>query len=421
METKIKKTSPTTKKSSPKQKKDLFGSPVFVLAGEHSGDLLGGDLLRELTKLSPGTDFYGIGGEEMKAQGMESLEDLENLSVIGFAEVIKKYSYLKNLMETVVSEILKRESKFVILIDYPGFNLRLAERVKSHNIQVIFYVSPQIWAWKFNRIFHIRKNVDLMLTLFQFEEDMYRDYGVNAYFVGHPLPKRIQKSLKTEKPLAIKKDKNSKEMIVGLLPGSRRQEITKLLDPILESAALIHDHFKKTNHPKKLIFLLPNINPKLEDYIKDKITEFITKYPAVEVHYAFQSSSQVMEASDVLLLASGTATLEGVYWEKPMVVLYKVSLFTYFLGSMLIRTENIGLVNILAGKEICRELIQAECTPELISREAIAILEDPIYKKRITSEVIRVKNRELSETDGAKRASRTIIDYVKLFLSNQTD
>lgn len=416
MEAKAKKRSTPSKKSTDKNpltKKDSFQSQVCVIAGEHSGDLLGGDLLREIQKISSSTKFFGIGGEEMISQGLESIESLENLSVIGFSEILKKYGFLKKLMERLVQEILKRKTQFVILIDYPGFNLRLAERLQSHDIKVIFYVSPQIWAWKFKRIFHIRENVNLMLTLFQFEEELYRDYGVNAHFVGHPLPKRIQESLKLENPLPITISKdNRKELIVGLLPGSRKQEIHNLIDILLNSAIVIQNHFLKKKNPQEVVFLIPNINSHQEDYIKEKIAKKLKSKPNLKIYYSFQSSSQVMEVSDVLLLASGTATLEGVYWEKPMVVLYKVSLFTYFLGSLLIRTQNIGLVNILAGKEICRELIQTECRPSLIAEEAIAILEDKKYRKKITDQIIEVKQRELNIPNGARLAAKKIIEYV---------
>lgn len=422
MEPKAKKRSTPSKKSkskpSPKttsrptstKKTSTFPKPVFVLAGEHSGDLLGSDLLKELKKKEPSVRLFGIGGEEMISQGLESMESLENLSVIGFSEIVKKYSFLKSLMDRIVSQIQERGTELAILIDYPGFNLRLAEKLQKIGVKVVFYVSPQIWAWKFKRIFFIRKNVDLMLTLFQFEEDLYREYGVNAFFVGHPLPLRIQESLTQEKSLEVSIQK-SKDLVIGLLPGSRKQEIHKLLDVLLDTAERIFLHFQKNNSTKNPLFLLPNINSHQENYILQKIQKKTKKVPGLRIHYSFQSSSQVMESSELLILASGTATLEGVYWEKPMIVLYKVSLFTYFLGAFLLRTKNVGLVNILAGKEICRELIQNECTPSLISKEAIAILEDKKYQKKIVDSITNVKKKELSVHNGAKMAAEKIVEF----------
>ncbi len=384
-----------------------------MLAGEHSGDLLGGDLLKELKRKSPNLEFFGIGGTEMvQKANLHTLVDIERLSVIGFWEAVKKYSYLKSLMDMLLEEIERRKCKYAILIDYPGFNLRLAERLRERNIEVIFYVSPQIWAWKFKRIFKIQKNVNLMLTLFQFEEELYREYGVNAFFVGHPLPKRIQESLRKENPLPVNINHKS-EIVIALLPGSRSQEIQKLTHILLKSASMIHTYFQSKKNPKKVVFLLPNINPHLEGYIQGKIRQFLKKYPSLNLHYVFNASSRVMEVSDILLLASGTATLEGVYWEKPMVILYKVSLFTYFIASLLVRSPYIGLINILAGKEICRELIQAECSSNLVFKEAIAILENRNYRNKIIQEIIKLKSKELSVPDAAKLASERILEYIR--------
>lgn len=431
MEPKAKKRSLPIKKSHPKEQttpsrptgktgKEIFGSDVFILAGEHSGDLLGGDLLKELNRLSPGTHYFGIGGKEMIEQGLESLEDLENLSVVGFSEIIRKYSYLKKLFDRLIHEILGRNCRTVILIDYPGFNLRIAKELKKHNIKVIFYVSPQIWAWKFKRIFQIRENINLMLTLFQFEEDIYQRYGVNAHYVGHPLALRIQESLKSEN-LLPSNIQPEKELLVGLLPGSRKQEIQSLLQIQLESALKIHQYFSNLAKPQAVRFLIPNINPSQEKYIKEKISKISEKNPDLLIDYIFQASSRVMEASDVLVLASGTATLEGVYWEKPMVILYKVSFFTYALGALLIKTANIGLVNILAGKEICRELLQSECKPEYIAQETISILENKNYRRKIVGEISKVKDRELNVPDGARRAAHKISEYMSLMNTNQTN
>ncbi|WCL51175.1 lipid-A-disaccharide synthase [Leptospira sp. GIMC2001] len=415
MEQKAKKQSTNIKKSAEKnRKKDSFGFPVFILAGEHSGDLLGGDLLKELKKYSQDTEFYGIGGEHMISEGFHSLEDMDNLAVIGFFEIIKKYSFLKSLLEKMVEEIIKRETKLVILIDYPGFNLRLAERLKEKGIRVVFYVSPQIWAWKFKRIFFIRKNVDIMLTLFQFEEDLYREYGVNAFYVGHPLSKRIKESKKHENPLPIKLSHDANHKVIGLLPGSRSQEIRKLTPELLKSAIAIQKHFSMDKKKTEVTFLLPNINTKEDAYLKDAIEKAKEVFPALNIHYAFQSSLQVMEASDLLLIASGTATLEATYFVKPMVIIYKVSLLSYFIGSLLIKTKSVGLVNILAGQEICRELLQAECKAEYITKEAIAILENSKYRKTIIDAIQKVKDRELAEQEGSRLAAKTIMNYFKL-------
>ncbi|TGN18213.1 lipid-A-disaccharide synthase [Leptospira idonii] len=382
---------------------------VLVLTGEHSGDLLGGDLLGELKHIRPELSFYGIGGESMAAHGFESLEDLEKLSVIGFSEAIQKYSYLKKLLFSIVDEAKRRNTKFAILIDYPGFNLRLAKELKKIGIPSVFYVSPQIWAWKFKRIFFIKENIALMLTLFRFEEEIYKEYEVNAKFVGHPISKRIPEKMKKEPQLPSHLPELDEGFVIGLLPGSRTGEIQRLLDPILGTAKLLHGYMSEKK--KKLVFLLPNINSKQESYIKKKIEELQKEVPDIQIHYIWDGSLRVMNASDLLLIASGTATLEGLYFEKPMVILYKVSWFTYLLGSLLMRSKFIGLANILSGQEVCMEITQNECKPKYIFEEAKRILENSRFRNKMIQILGQTKERELGSTNGAKLAAKEIAHF----------
>ncbi|GBF48770.1 lipid-A-disaccharide synthase [Leptospira ryugenii] len=382
---------------------------VLIVTGEHSGDLLGADLMTELSSLHPELSYFGIGGERMISCGFESIEELEKLSVIGFSEAIKKYSFLKKLFYRLLDQVKERNIKFAILIDYPGFNLRLAKELKSLGIPSIFYVSPQIWAWKFKRIYFIKEQIALMLTLFRFEEEIYKQYGVNAKFVGHPITKRIPEKLKKEPNLPSDLPQMGEGHVIGLLPGSRRGEITKLIDPLLASAAELHTHFAKKK--KEIVFLLPNINKALEPLLLAKISELKERSPEIKIHYLWDSSLRVMSASDLLLIASGTATLEGLFFEKPMVILYKVSLFTYLLGSLLIRSKFIGLANILSGTEVCRELTQNEAEPKYIVKEALAILENRKYRNKIIKILQETKERELGLANGAKLAAQEIAKF----------
>ncbi|BDA79257.1 lipid-A-disaccharide synthase [Leptospira kobayashii] len=398
------------KKKSSHSKPKSSDSSILILTGEHSGDLLGGDLLGELKSMKPGFSYYGIGGDSMKAHGFESLEDIEALSVIGFSEAIKKYSFLKRVLFQIVEEAKYRNTKLAILIDYPGFNLRLAKELKKIGIPSVFYVSPQIWAWKFKRIFFIKEHIELMLTLFRFEESIYKEYGVNAKFVGHPIVKRIPEKLKKESPLPTGLPHTDEGFVVGLLPGSRTGEITKLLDPILGTAVLLHRHI--TAQGKKIVFLLPNINSKQEDFIKQKLAEIKIEEPSIEIHYVWDGSLKVMNASDLLLIASGTATLEGLYFEKPMVILYKVSLFTYFIGSLLMKSKFIGLANILSGQEVCRELTQNECKPKYIFEEAKRILDHSEFRNKMIRLLKETKDRELGASNGGKLAAKEISHFI---------
>ncbi|MBM9547678.1 lipid-A-disaccharide synthase [Leptospira sp. 201903074] len=379
---------------------------ILVIAGEHSGDLLGADLLQELTILEPEYKFYGIGGEGMIEHGLDSMEELEQLSVIGFSEALKKYSFLKKIFYRVLEETTHRPTKLAILIDYPGFNLRLAKELKLRGIPTVFYVSPQIWAWKFNRIYFIKEQIALMLTLFRFEEEIYTEYGVNAKFVGHPITKRIPEKLKKEPVIAEKLPDSHHGYTVGLLPGSRKGEIRRLIDPILGTAALLHEKCKLEK--KKIVFLLPNINAKEESFLLEKIETLKQIHPDIQIHYHWNASLRVMETSDLLLIASGTATLEGLYFETPMVILYKVSLFTYLLGSLLMRSKFIGLANILSGEEVCREITQNECQPKYIFQEAWKILSNTKLKNKIKGILRDAKERELGTMNASKKAAKEI-------------
>ena len=361
-------------------KKQISPTEILIVAGEHSGDLLGAELVKELLKKQSALHFFGVGGSEMTALGVESYADMEQMTVIGFSGILSKYGYLKNLLHRLVTECETRNAKTAILIDYPGFNLRLARELHAKGIRTIFYVSPQIWAWKFKRIFTIKKYIDLMLVLFRFEEKLYHDYQVNAVFVGHPVMYRIQQSIKTETRL-----KKSGDITITLMPGSRSGEIKKHLPDMLLAAQKIRQELGKN-----IRFLIPNINRKEQEYIQTSIKEFNQKH-LLQLQYCFHCSLNAVSQSDLVILSSGTATLEVTYFEKPMIIIYKISNLTYILGKLLVKTKFIGLVNILAGKGVCREFIQKDCTPENISNEALQILTNTNYRKSMVDSIKKVK------------------------------
>ncbi len=400
---------PNRKKSSI-TKTESITENILLVTGEHSGDNLASDLIQELKKHKPNTSFFGVGGEKSEGQGLESLEVLENLSVVGFSEALKKYMFLRKLFYRLLDECNLRQVRLAILIDYPGFNLRLAKELKKRGIKVVFYVSPQIWAWKFKRIFFIKKHVDLMLTLFRFEEELYLEYGVNAKYVGHPLVKTIPEKLLTEPKIRELIEIKRQDTVIGLLPGSRRQEIKKLTTDILKSAELLFLRFTELGKP--IVFLLPNINKKMETYIQKQLEVLSKKHPQMRIHYIFDASLSVMQASDLLLIASGTATLEGLYFKKPMVILYRVSLFTYFLGAMLLKSKYFGLVNILSKEEVCLELFQNDCKPSRIFKEAKLILENEAFRKKIEDKLRITKQRELEIQNSSERASLAILEIL---------
>ena len=372
--------------------KKFFSKPVMIVAGEHSGDLLGSDIVRALKK--KGADrFFGTGGDRMAKEGVELTETIENMSVMGFVEVFRVYRKLKALALKLADQAEQNKTRIAVLVDYPGFNLRLAEMLKAKGIKVVFLVSPQIWAWRYGRIKHIKKVVDLMLVLFPFEKDIYDREGVNCELIGHPLVRRIPELLKSETPV-----KKIPGITVGLLPGSRRSEILRHMTPMLDAAVLIQKKFEKIR------FLVPCADASLREHIEKELS--LHKNLKVEVYDG--NSLSVMEASNLLILSSGTATLEGAYFKKPMIVIYSVKWINFLIASIVARVRFVGLVNILARKQVALELLQKEITPENIASEAVRILTNKKYRENITSELDFVVS-QLGKGNPALKAADSII------------
>lgn len=382
----------TKKKTTSRADRMTVKKPVMVIAGEHSGDWLGADLIRALKKRGYDS-FFGTGGPSMQAEGAELIETVESMNVIGFVEAFRAYRRLKALAEKLADMALEKDVSCAVLIDYPGFNLRIAEMLKKRGIAVCYLVSPQIWAWNYRRIKTIRKNIDLMLTLFPFEEDMYRAESVRAYCVGHPLVHRLPRQLKSEEPIRSFSGKT-----IGLLPGSRNSEIRRLLIPMLEAARNLQADYKRIR------FLIPGINPHAENYIKD----ILARYSDLNVEYIEGRSLRVMESSDLVILSSGTATMETAYFQKPMIILYKVGLLNFLLGSAVLRTRFLGMVNLLAHYQVAPELIQREVRSEVIYEYAKQFLSDKTYYDKTVEELDAVK-KSLGKGNPAEKAADHIV------------
>ncbi|MEQ9364100.1 MAG: lipid-A-disaccharide synthase [Leptospirales bacterium] len=372
----------------------LAGRAVLVIAGEHSGDLLGGDLVAELRGRGY-SEFFGTGGPHMEQAGVELMEHVDNLAIIGFAEVLKAYRRLKALADRIVIEAKRRNAGFAVLVDYPGFNLRIAKMLQAEGIRVVFLASPQIWAWKYGRIHTIRENIDLMLPLFKFEKEMYDREGVPCEWVGHPLIARIPRRLRREEALPFQAQARP---VIGLVPGSRRSEITRLLPSMLEAVRILRETYPRAR------FLLAGVEERQAPIIEQVLAD----YPDVEVELYYERSLRIMEASDVMMIASGTATLEGAFFRTPMVLLYKISLLNYMIAPFVIRTRFIGIVNLLARRQAILELIQSEVTANNIVREVERILEDRPYRETIVAELDHVR-RELGRGNPAVLAADAIV------------
>ncbi|MDF1761420.1 MAG: lipid-A-disaccharide synthase [Coxiellaceae bacterium] len=350
---------------------------ICLVAGEASGDLLGADLAQSLLQHNPDTKLFGMAGPKMRAQGVEALIHSETMAIVGIWEIVKHLGKIKRSMRCMQLALLERKPDIIILIDYPGFNLRIADFAQRHGIKVLYYVSPQIWAWRSGRINHIKKCVDHMAVLFPFEKKIYRKAGVPVTVVGHPLTHIVPHDLNTvdsKRQLGLA----NKKTVVGLLPGSRRQEIEKLLPTMLAAAELIRQ--KKAD----LQCVLP-IASGLDKHLFKDLPDYVQ---CVE-----DDTYTAIKACDAVICTSGTATLEVSLLQVPMTVIYKVAPLSYSLGKRLVKTPYIALCNIIAEKMVCQELIQHDANAEKISQEILHCLDDKAYRQTMLDEMAQTLQR----------------------------
>lgn len=336
---------------------------IGVLAGEASGDILGARVLEALSRHYDNIVIEGIGGPLMEAQGLRSMFPMERLSVMGFVEPLKRLPELLRIRRTVFEHFRDNPPDLFLGIDSPDFNLRLERRLRECGIKTAHLVSPSVWAWRQGRIRKIKKSVDLMLCLFPFELQIYRDNGVPAEFVGHPLadelPHRVDQSLAREKlnlPLQGK--------LLALLPGSRSGEVSRLAPVFLAAARLLWQQ------NRQLRFVLPAANAAREQELRD----LLANQPDLPITLVSGRSREAMAAADAVLLASGTATLEAALVKRPMVVTYRMAAFSWWLVTRLVKISFAALPNVLAGRSLVPELLQDAATPEAAAAAVAPLL-----------------------------------------------
>jgi len=366
---------------------------VMIIAGEASGDLHGAGVIRELKRLSPKVEVFGVGGDKMRREGMQLIYHVNELSFMGFMEVLKHLPVIQSVKRTLESVLRYRKPEVVLLIDYPGFNLRFAATAKRCGAKVVYYISPQVWAWHKSRIKKMRGIVDKMLVIFPFEVDLYRKEGVDAEFVGHPLLEVLKSDL-DRKGFFKRYGLDPEKRLLGLLPGSRKQEIEMIFPEMLKAARVI----AQEEGMEIAVAVAPTLQ---EKYFK-------TFYNLDGVHLITGASYEVMDHADFALVTSGTATLETGLFGTPMVVVYKTSWPTYIIGRALIRVKNIGLVNIVAGKQIVPEFIQHQATAANLAKEALKILRNERLLGTIREELSKVKGR-LGEIGASHRVAERIL------------
>jgi len=351
----------------------------MIVAGEASGDIYGAELVREALKLVPDLHFYGIGGTRMREAGVKTLVDSGDMAVVGLVEVIKHFDVISSAFMKLKQIILNESPDLLILIDYPGFNLRLAKVAKKAGVKVLYYISPQIWAWRQDRVKKIARLVDHMAVILPFEAPFYEKAGVPVTFVGHPMLDLVTVTMdRSAAASSFNLDPGRK--IVGLFPGSRRNEIERLLPVIIAAAVKLKEQFPDIQ------FILPLASTLHNDDIVPLLTA-----AGLEVTTTRDRIHDMIRACDAIISVSGTVTLEIALVGTPMVIIYKLSPLTYQLAKRLVKIDNIGLCNIVAGKTIVQELIQEQANPTAIAAEIGTLLSDDAYHSEIVRKLGEVR------------------------------
>jgi len=368
---------------------------IFIAAGEQSGDLHGSGLIKELKSQSTQTQliFNGLGGDLMKSEGLNPLYHIKELATVGFTDVIKKYGFFKKVINECVNFVKEKNPDVAILIDYPGFNIRLAEELrKFYNGKIIYYISPQLWAWHEKRVYKIKQYIDKMLVVFPFEVDFYNKYGVDSEYVGHPLTGRIKKFLsenpKKHRPFGTEK-------IITILPGSRKDEIKQHMPVLLQTIKQLGKEFDiKVNISKA---------PSLDDSVFKEFKDDIRNY-----NLSFENVYGLILNSDLVLTKAGTSTMECTLIGTPYLIFYKTYPMNYYLLKPIVKVSNLGIVNILASENIVKEFIQNDFTPAKLLFEARKILTEAYYRQKMTE-----KFREIWEILGDKDAAHNAAKIIK--------
>ena len=332
---------------------------IFLVAGEESGDIHGSNLIRQLKKL---TDFslFGTGGERLKILGQKQYFNVNQMTIVGISEVFSKLPFILKMFKFLKRKLLEINPDIVILVDYPGFNLRFSKFASEMGFKVVYFIAPQIWAWHYSRIKKIKRHVDFVLCILPFEEEIFKSEGVDAKYIGNPVVDNIRINVTSKKEFYSVNKLRTDKKTIGIMPGSRKRELDALMPEILLAYQKLRDDFN---------FILPVAsNLSLED-----VTRF-TKNTDIKI--VQNANYDVMKYADLLWICSGTATLEAAILEIPMIILYKVSKFTEMMGRLLIRTKFIGLPNIIGGEEIVAELIQNRMNSKEIVENTYRVLED---------------------------------------------
>jgi lipid-A-disaccharide synthase len=373
----------------------------MIVTGEASGDLHGAKLINSVTELSPETVFFGVGGHLMAAAGCDILIRSEDLAVMGIVEIAGHFSLIWKSFQRLKGILHSSEKPdALVLIDFPEFNLRLAKQAKKAGVPVLYYVSPQVWAWRRGRVRKIAKIVDSLAAIFPFEPQLYDGLDINVQYVGHPLLDEFDDAVSSVGSGLTGLPEGKK--IVGLFPGSRKSELRYMLDTMIETAGLLW-HKQQDVH-----FLVPVAGSLSLEDIKD---QFPLDLPVTFVESHTATIYDVARRCDVVLTVSGTVTLQVALVGTPMTVLYKLSPLSFAIGKRLVKVDHISLANIVAGSSVVREFIQSEATPRALVDELKLILNDEVYAGEIRGGLAKVQHN-LGEPGCAARVAEMVLELV---------
>lgn len=363
---------------------------LAVVAGEASGDLHASEVVRELRELDPQLELFGIGGDLLAREGMALLHHAREMGIVGLFNVLRHLPMFRRVYNELIEKIAAERPDVVFLVDYPEFNLRVAKRCKEMGLQVVYYISPQLWAWRRGRVRHIAKYVDRMIVIFPFEEEFYKAHDVPVTYVGHPLIEQLAGVRKpARKPSTLR---------IALLPGSRRMEVRTLLPAMLDAVRILREERTDPHNIDAYIIQAPTI--------AHEALEQIVAESGVSVPILPNDRGEAVAAADVTLSSSGTATLESAILGTPVVVMYRLSRATYLLGKRLVSLPHFSLVNIIAGHEVVPELIQEEVNGPRIAEEVRKLVAPGRYEwVRKELEIIRGK---LGTPGASRRAAEEI-------------
>jgi lipid-A-disaccharide synthase len=369
---------------------------ILISAGEASGDNYGAQLIQSIQQLAPDTRFFGMGGEKMRAAGCRLLVNASEVAVVGLAEVLTHLPAIRRKFKGLVEEARKRLPQAAVLIDFPDFNLRLARRLHRLNIPVFYFVSPQVWAWRSGRVRQIRKYVRKMIVIFPFEQEFYKNHGVEVSYVGHPMA-YAPEPLISRQEFAGRYGLDPAKQWIALLPGSRKKEVQMNLPPMLQAAEKLGGQYE---------YVLPVASTLQGDWLRQQLLS-----ASAQIKLSV-NSRLTLKHSHAAVVASGTATVEAALAGTPFVVVYRLSPITWLLGRRLVRLDTFAMANLIAGRRIVPELIQRDFTASNVVRELSAILPEGPRREQMIADLQQVQAR-LRDSDHAEqpamRAAREIM------------